>query len=72
MITGAGKPLPVTRARWGLPSRPVYSPRTFDRFLVTPGYDAVFVINGRTRTVNCEIGGLDDPRLVTWTTTMPQ
>lgn len=71
MITGAGKPLPASKARFGAASRPIYSPRTFDRFLVTPGYDAVFVINGHARAVNCEVGGVDDPRLAVWAASMP-
>ncbi|KAE8737337.1 hypothetical protein FOCC_FOCC017200, partial [Frankliniella occidentalis] len=63
MITGVGKPLLASKARFGAASRPIVSPRTFDRYLVTPGYDAVFVVNGHARAVNCEVGGVDDPRL---------
>ncbi|XP_034244832.1 follistatin-related protein 5-like [Thrips palmi] len=71
MITGAGKPLPASKARFGAASRPIYSPRTFDRYLVSPGYDAVFVVNGHARAVNCEVGGVDDPRLAVWAASMP-
>lgn len=71
MITGVGKPLPASKARFGAPSRPVYSPASFDRYLVSPGYDAVFVINGHARAVNCEVGGMDDPRLAVWAASMP-
>lgn len=71
MITGVGKPLLASKARFGAASRPIVSPRTFDRYLVTPGYDAVFVVNGHARAVNCEVGGVDDPRLAVWAASMP-
>ena len=33
--------------------------------------EAIFVINGDTRTVNCEIGGLVHPRHVSWINSRP-
>lgn len=35
--------------------------------MVTPANNALFVINGKARTVNCEIGGVLHPIAVLWT-----
>lgn len=35
--------------------------------MVTPANNALFVINGKARTVNCEIGGVLHPIAVVWT-----
>lgn len=35
--------------------------------MVTPANNALFVINGKARTVNCEIGGVVHPIAVVWT-----
>lgn len=40
----------------------------FGQYMVTPASEALFVINGRSRTVNCEIGALSHPVTVVWTT----
>lgn len=68
MITGVGKAMPALLAQWGNPNRPITSSGQFGQYMVTPSNTALFVLNGRTRTVNCEIGGLTHPRAVVWTT----
>lgn len=40
--------------------------------MVTPANNALFVINGKARTVNCEIGGVLHPIAVVWTTNKHQ
>lgn len=35
--------------------------------MVTPANNALFVINGKSRTVNCEIGGVHHPTELVWT-----
>lgn len=35
--------------------------------MVTPANTALFVINGKSRTVNCEIGGVLHPIDIIWT-----
>lgn len=34
--------------------------------MVTPAKNALFVINGKSKMVNCEIGGIDHPVAVIW------
>ena len=34
--------------------------------MVTPANNALFVINGKARTVNCEIGGVLHPIDIVW------
>lgn len=36
-------------------------------YMVTPATNALFVINGKSRTVNCEIGGVLHPIDMVWT-----
>lgn len=36
-------------------------------YMVTPATNALFVINGKSRTVNCEIGGVLHPVDMVWT-----
>ncbi|KAJ8674779.1 hypothetical protein QAD02_010565, partial [Eretmocerus hayati] len=66
MITGVGKAMPAKLAKWSAPNRPIASSGTFSRYMVSPSTDAVFVLNGETRTVNCEIGALVHPSLLVW------
>lgn len=66
IITGVGKPLESHLAEWGASNRPVASSGIFGTYLITPASEAIFVVNGDTRTVNCEIGGLVHPRHVLW------
>lgn len=40
----------------------------FGQYMVTPASEALFVINGRSRTVNCEIGSVYHPSATVWTT----
>lgn len=40
----------------------------FGQYMVTPASEALFVINGRSRTVNCEIGAVIHPSAIVWTT----
>ncbi|XP_023245992.1 follistatin-related protein 5-like isoform X2 [Copidosoma floridanum] len=68
MITGVGKAMPVSYAKWGNPNRPIVQSGVFGRYMVSPSNEALFVLNGETRTVNCEIGGLVRPGMVVWFT----
>ncbi|XP_050437468.1 follistatin-related protein 5-like [Adelges cooleyi] len=68
MITGVGKAMKPLLAEWGNPNRPIAASGIFGHYMVTPADEALFVVNGETRTVNCEIGGLVHPRLITWVT----
>ncbi|XP_012252708.2 follistatin-related protein 5-like isoform X2 [Athalia rosae] len=68
MITGVGKAMPASMASWGNPNRPIVESGVFGRYMVSPSNEALFVINGETRTVNCEIGGLVRPSAVVWLT----
>jgi hypothetical protein len=68
MITGVGRAMNPALAQWDTPNRPIASSGVFGHYMVTPANEALFVINGETRTVNCEIGGLVHPRTVVWVT----
>lgn len=68
MITGVGKAMNPSLAQWDSPNRPIVASGVFGHYMVTPANEALFVINGETRTVNCEIGGLVHPRAVVWVT----
>nr|CAH0112252.1 unnamed protein product [Daphnia galeata] len=71
IITGVGKPLDSHLSEWGAPNRPIASAGLFGTYLISPANEAIFVINGDTRTVNCEIGGLVHPRHVSWINSRP-
>ncbi|KAG1696653.1 Follistatin-related protein 5 [Nymphon striatum] len=67
MITEVGQPLNPSLTEWENPNRPIDAGATFfGTYMVTPAGNALFVLNGRTRTVNCEIGNIIHPRLVVW------
>lgn len=68
MITGVGKAMDPSLSQWGNSNRPIVASGIFGHYLVTPADEALFVVNGETRTVNCEIGGLMHPRIVVWVT----
>jgi hypothetical protein len=68
MITGVGKAMPASFAKWGFPNRPIVQSGVFGRYMVSPSSEALFVLNGETRTVNCEIGGLEHPSMIVWFT----
>ncbi|XP_059480798.1 follistatin-related protein 5-like isoform X2 [Neocloeon triangulifer] len=68
MITGVGHAMVASLAQWGNTNRPIVSSGVFGHFMVSPANEALFVVNGETRTVNCEIGGLVHPRSVVWVT----
>lgn len=68
MITGVGHAMSPSLAQWSAPNRPIVASGVFGHFMVTPSSEALFVINGETRTVNCEIGGLAHPRALVWVT----
>lgn len=68
MITGVGKAMSPDLAKWDNPNRPITASGQFGQYMVTPASAALFVVNGQTRTVNCEIGGLTHPNAVVWTT----
>ncbi|XP_049830071.1 follistatin-related protein 5-like isoform X2 [Schistocerca gregaria] len=68
MITGVGRAMPARLSQWGAPNRPIAASGVFGHYMVTSASGALFVINGETRTVNCEIGGLARPRALVWVT----
>ncbi|KAJ8924834.1 hypothetical protein NQ315_000988 [Exocentrus adspersus] len=68
IITGVGKPVPIQLSKWNNPNRPISGSGLFGQYMVTPASEALFVINGRSRTVNCEIGAVSHPSHVVWTT----
>ncbi|XP_008479015.2 follistatin-related protein 5-like [Diaphorina citri] len=68
MMTGVGKAMQPSLAQWENPNRPIAASGIFGHYMVTPANEALFVINGETRTVNCEIGGLVHPRAIVWVT----
>lgn len=68
MITGVGKAMPMHLEKWGNPNRPIVQSGIFGQYMVSPSNEALFVLNGETRTVNCEIGGLVHPGQVVWFT----
>ncbi|XP_015590184.1 follistatin-related protein 5 isoform X2 [Cephus cinctus] len=68
MITGVGKAMPTNMTKWGNPNRPIVESGIFGQYMVSPSNEALFVLNGETRTVNCEIGGLTHPGAVVWFT----
>ncbi|XP_042203131.1 follistatin-related protein 5-like isoform X5 [Homarus americanus] len=68
MITGVGKAMLPGLAEWSNTNRAIVSSGVFGHYMVSPAEAAIFVINGETRTVNCEIGSLVHPRLAVWIT----
>ncbi|XP_063920258.1 follistatin-related protein 5-like [Zophobas morio] len=68
IITGVGKAVPMKLTKWNNPNRPISGSGLFGQYMVTPASEALFVINGRSRTVNCEIGAVNHPSAVVWTT----
>ncbi|XP_012285083.1 follistatin-related protein 5, partial [Orussus abietinus] len=68
MITGVGKAMSPSLTKWGNPNRPIVQSGIFGRYMVSPSSEALFVLNGETRTVNCEIGGLVHPGAIVWFT----
>lgn len=68
MITGVGRAMHPSLAQWDNPNRPIAASGIFGHYMVTPANEALFVVNGETRTVNCEIGGLVHPRSIVWVT----
>ncbi|OXA59102.1 Follistatin-related protein 5 [Folsomia candida] len=53
-------------SNWRSPPRSISSQGLFSKYLATPSADAVFVLNGQTHTINCQIGGLTKPGLIVW------
>ncbi|XP_049818576.1 follistatin-related protein 5-like [Aethina tumida] len=68
IITGVGKAIPMQLTKWNNPNRPISGSGLFGQYMVTPASEALFVINGRSRTVNCEIGAVIHPSEIVWTT----
>lgn len=66
MITGVGRSMDPRVAEWGNSNRPISSAGVFGTYMVTTANEAIFVVNGKTRTVNCEIGSTVHPRMVVW------
>nr|CAI5850006.1 unnamed protein product [Callosobruchus analis] len=68
IITGVGRAIPVQLTKWNNPNRPISGSGVFGQYMVTPASEALFVLNGRSRTVNCEIGAVFHPSHIVWTT----
>ncbi|CAL4086805.1 unnamed protein product, partial [Meganyctiphanes norvegica] len=68
MITGVGKALSPDMSEWSNTNRAITSAGVFGHYMVSPAENALYVLNGETRTVNCEIGSLVHPRLAVWVT----
>ncbi|KAF7266636.1 hypothetical protein GWI33_020131 [Rhynchophorus ferrugineus] len=66
IITGVGIASPLSQ--WKNPARPVTTAGKFGTFLATPSDHALFVINGHSRTVNCEISAVAKPSHIVWIT----
>ncbi|XP_064457784.1 follistatin-related protein 5-like isoform X1 [Ornithodoros turicata] len=66
MITGIGRAIDPLVAQWGNTNRPITSAGVFGTYMVTTANEAIFVVNGKTRTVNCEIGNIVHPRMMVW------
>ena len=71
IITGVGKPLDSHLSEWGAPNGPIASAGLFGTYRISPATEAIFVINGDTRTVNWEIGRLLHLRHVGWINSRP-
>ncbi|XP_065160651.1 follistatin-related protein 5-like [Atheta coriaria] len=67
IITGVGRAMNIKLAKWGNPNRPISGSGLFGQYMVTPANEALFVLNGRSRTVNCEIGAVAHPSTIVWT-----
>ncbi|XP_076361506.1 follistatin-related protein 5-like [Tachypleus tridentatus] len=66
MVTGIGQAMGPEVAEWKNTNRPMTSAGIFGTYMVTTANEAIFVVNGKTRTVNCEIGNIIHPRLMVW------
>lgn len=66
MVSGVGGALHTSNSIWTSAQRPISTHGLFSNYLVTPSSDAVFVLNGRSHTVNCQIGGIPKPNLIVW------
>ncbi|XP_022249365.1 follistatin-related protein 5-like [Limulus polyphemus] len=66
MVTGIGQAMDPEVAEWKNTNRPMTSAGIFGTYMVTTANEAIFVVNGKTRTVNCEIGNIVHPRLMVW------
>ncbi|CAL8127004.1 unnamed protein product [Orchesella dallaii] len=64
LVPGVGRAL--KNPSWERAQRPIASEDLFGKYLVTPSSDAVYVVNGRSHTVNCQIGGMTKPNMVVW------
>lgn len=65
LVPGVGRAL--ENPSWERAQRPIASDQNlFGKYLVTPSSDAVYVVNGRSHTVNCQVGGMTKPNMVVW------
>ncbi|KAL7644797.1 UNVERIFIED_CONTAM: hypothetical protein RMT77_004610 [Armadillidium vulgare] len=69
MITGVGSAMPRSLTEWHNTNRAIISSGIFGHYMVTPAENAIFVLNGESKTVNCEIGSLVHPRIAVWVIT---
>ncbi|XP_076032661.1 follistatin-related protein 5-like isoform X3 [Oratosquilla oratoria] len=68
MITGVGYAMGPKLAEWNNVNRAIEASGLFGHYLVSPADNAIYVLNGETRTVNCEVGAVVHPRLTVWVT----
>ncbi|XP_048519754.1 follistatin-related protein 5 [Dendroctonus ponderosae] len=66
IITGVG--IASTTSTWNNPARPITTAGRFGAFLASPSNHALFIINGQSRTVNCEISAVAKPSQIVWIT----
>ncbi|ODN02108.1 Follistatin-related protein 5 [Orchesella cincta] len=65
LVPGVGKAA-LKNPSYERPQRMIASEDLFGKYLVTPSSDAVYVVNGQSHTVNCQIGGMTNPNMVVW------
>ncbi|XP_050305276.1 follistatin-related protein 4-like isoform X2 [Anthonomus grandis grandis] len=66
VIVGVGES--PNKSKWNNPIRPITTAGRFGTFLATPSNNALFIINGKSRTINCEISALNNPSHIVWIT----
>ncbi|XP_066246527.1 follistatin-related protein 5-like [Euwallacea similis] len=66
IITGVG--IASSMSNWDNSARPITTAGRFGGFLASPSNHALFIINGQSRTVNCEISAVAKPSHIVWIT----
>lgn len=66
MISGVGNVVSPMKPQWNKPLRPIRSSGIFGKYMITSASNTLFVIDGKQRTISCEIGGVPHPTLMIW------